>query len=246
MSVAVKILNQALSDDFGFKCLLWVFSGRRGIHCWVCDDSARRLNNEERTAIINYLAVHVGNEMAGGLANLQRPLHPALERACEVLYDDFDEIMMKGQEILNDKKQEAKILSCIMDKGNKEQVIDNWANTDDPSEKWQMLIKIIKANPEGQKAKDEKVHTKRKGIEELTLPRILITYLYPRLDINVSKEINHLLKSPFCVHPKTGKICVPFNPETVEQFDTNNVPTLTSVLNEYNKILKEDPQAKDK
>jgi DNA primase small subunit len=54
--------------------------------------------------------------------------------------------------------------------------------------------------------------------------------LYPRLDANVSKAMNHLLKSPFCVHPKTGKICVPFEPERVKEFDVNNVPTLTKVI----------------
>jgi hypothetical protein len=65
---------------------------------------------------------------------------------------------------------------------------------------------------------------------QFILEEIMLQYAYPRLDINVTKGLNHLLKSPFCIHPKTGKVCLPFHPRAAEKFDPCSVPTIRWVI----------------
>ncbi len=46
-----------LKEDFGFEHRLWIYSGRRGVHCWVCDQIARELQSSIRQAIVEYITV---------------------------------------------------------------------------------------------------------------------------------------------------------------------------------------------
>lgn len=61
---------------------------------------------------------------------------------------------------------------------------------------------------------------------------IVLEYTYPRLDVEVSKKQIHLLKSPFVVHPGTGRVCAPIDTRRVEAFDPLGVPTVTQLLAE--------------
>jgi DNA primase small subunit len=69
---------------------------------------------------------------------------------------------------------------------------------------------------------------------------IVFEYTYPRLDGEVSKKMNHLLKSPFCIHPKTGTVCVPIDVRTVEDFDPLGQPTVMKLLSEIDEWHEEN------
>jgi hypothetical protein len=66
---------------------------------------------------------------------------------------------------------------------------------------------------------------------------IILQYTWPRIDAEVSKHRNHLLKAPFCVHPKTGRVCVPVDPTRIEEFDPAKVPTVGQLLKEIDEAM---------
>ena len=61
---------------------------------------------------------------------------------------------------------------------------------------------------------------------------IVLEYTYPRLDVEVSKKQIHLLKSPFVIHPGTGRVCVPIDTMRLASFEPLKVQTVTEILGE--------------
>jgi DNA primase catalytic subunit len=66
INVAIKVLNATLREDFGFQHLLFVFSGRRGMHVWVSDEGARRLTDEQRAAVLGFINIFGGDGNSAG------------------------------------------------------------------------------------------------------------------------------------------------------------------------------------
>ncbi|CAL8080231.1 unnamed protein product [Calicophoron daubneyi] len=242
---AVMCIDRALREDFGFEHLLWVYSGRRGVHCWVCDSAARKLDPVARAAIVDYLTlVRAGGGTKPSLtagkqsARLAEPgvepmFHPCVDAASNILLPRFGTYCstLDGQDLFGVPDRLEKLLSFLpSDLDNiRGSLAQDWLENpskDDGGEvsvrRWNTLRTFLSEGGRTNVARE-----------------LVLNYTYPRLDVNVSTGLNHLLKSPFCVHPKTGFVCVPFDPASVSSFDPLSAPTLSQVI-EQSGSRKED------
>ncbi|KAF2711645.1 prim-pol domain-containing protein [Pleomassaria siparia CBS 279.74] len=228
ITMAIKVLDVALRDDFGFKHILWVYSGRRGAHAWVCDKRARELDDSRRRSIAGYFELLKGGDQGGKRVNVRHPLHPHLERSLDTLKEHFHTSILLEQDPWVEEKAEH-LLNLLPDATLKAALQKKWDSSPSrPSvSKWADINALATAGA---------LSNTKTGPRELLEARedIVLEYTYPRLDAEVSKKLNHLLKSPFVIHPGTGRVCVPIDTRKVEDFDPLGVPTVTQLLAEIN------------
>jgi DNA primase small subunit len=251
MNMAVKVMDDGLSKDFNFKNMVWFYSGRRGVHCWVCDESARSLSNEARSAVASYFEIPLGTENNKDGMKMTSPLHPMLDRAYNTLEPMFIDHIIgeEGMGLLSTQEDWVKLLKTLPEKAremgvaadfDKEWVGSRCVKTE--GEKWKdlksKLNELVKGKAGSSKAAKSLTKDEQRAIEMWHVETVF-SHTYPRLDINVSKMQNHLLKSPFCIHPKTGRVCVPLDIKNIDSFDPFSVPTLPQLIDEVDKYDRE-------
>ncbi|KAF2760095.1 prim-pol domain-containing protein [Pseudovirgaria hyperparasitica] len=225
ITMAIKVVDKALREDFGFELILWVYSGRRGAHAWVCDKKAREMDDTRRRAIAGYLELLKGGDKSGKKVNIKRPLHPHLTRSLNLLSSHFQEDVLISQDPWASEDKAAHLLSLIPDLKLREALQKKWDSSPGRASisKWGDIDKSAESGVSASLDKKALLNAKQD---------IVLEYTYPRLDAEVSKKLIHLLKSPFCVHPGTGRICVPIDTRKLEEFDPFSVPTVTQCLGE--------------
>ena len=116
MSIACRVLDEALREDFGFEHLLWVFSGRRGIHCWVSDKAARHLDTAARSAIAMYLNLLIsGGEGTASRVIIHDEMHHSVRRAYRIVAPLFEEICLVDQNMFGKPEGVRKLLALVQD-----------------------------------------------------------------------------------------------------------------------------------
>ncbi|KAK1225252.1 p48 polypeptide of DNA primase [Marasmius sp. AFHP31] len=227
IAAAVKVLDTSIRTQFGYQHLLWVYSGRRGIHLWISDKEALDLTDEQRRAVVNWLTVIQSGKDAGKVnaRHGTKPLPPSLQFALGELATVFTELILTDQDCFGSEAGSEALLQLIPDSKAVEYLTQLWSRDQSRSsvEKWSDFKNQIKGYSRG---------TPQRTSLTAAMEDIILLYTYPRLDAEVSKHRNHLLKAPFCVHPKTGRICVPVDPSEIDNFDPETVPTVGQLLRE--------------
>lgn len=224
ITMAIRVTDAALREDFGFQHILWVYSGRRGAHAWISDKRARELDDAKRRAIANYLVLASSSSGEGGKRpTIRRPLHPHLDRSLKLLNPYFQSTVLADQDPWALPEKAAKLLDLIPDKTLTAALQKKWdaSSTRSSAQKWADIDSVAEAGNLSTLTPKQLVDVKQD---------IRLEYTYPRLDAEVSKKLNHLLKSPFVVHPGTGRVCVPIDVRKLEEFDPLSVPTVTELL----------------
>ncbi|PFH33308.1 putative small subunit DNA primase [Besnoitia besnoiti] len=293
LDVAISLLDTALREDFGFENILWVYSGRRGVHCWVCDSSARLLPTDGRAQLCEYLNLCTGTNQQMKVVMLRggRVQPYFVDRAFSLAYQRFHKLLVEQDFFASDaplaatssefaedtrgQRHYQKLLNYLPDLADGAGANSgrtNW-KTSKPerrgAESSASPFAVAKSHmhawikrrlsSEKKRFSSEELFNElcavagcppprdfRGGVEDVKkipsfIKEIVLAYSYPRLDINVSKDIGHLLKSPFCVHHGTGRICVPLDVESNPRggvasssgFDPARVPTLTLLRRQF-------------
>jgi DNA primase small subunit len=237
---AARALHFILIERFGFKesDMLWVYSGRRGLHVWIMN--CRELDNTARQTLFDNIAGY-GNSYQNWAAQQKlrsqayihspssssssspfiKTFHPNDTAVIEkVLEPQFVAIYIRQWRLFADDVVFDRFLRCF-----KPSVYDKFKDLvgykDIPSKNDPEQTSLLRWNRLKLRIQQTKMTAPQLTADlEPVLHRLICAYAYPRLDAEVTRQMGHLTKAPFCVHPKTGRIAVPVDvPSKLDSFD---------------------------
>lgn len=216
--IAVKILTRILRDQFGFGEFLCCYSGRRGVHLWVLDERAMALDSDGRSAIASFVDLELSKckqRASMGQRHFAKTYH-----LLETAYELFETVLVAEMGVLCplEAREDFLVRLELDDQDSMHNLRMEIDRKDSGVEAWAYIKTKVHSQA--------KRHPKECGWFVKRLDETVLAYVWPRIDINVTKGTNHLIKAPFVAHPKTQRIAVPLQRDELLSFKPATAPTL--------------------
>lgn len=241
-AAGVFLLKYLLSEAFGLDQFLIFYSGRRGVHLWALDERAFRWSDEVRDAVARTLNFEpdqrcpASKPESRGTRASERFVEEVVERYAmwEAVRELFVEHVLDPEGV-NHFGSELKILCFV-----------NALQLTHTALEPVTLAAEASARGNGQHAFEflerRVFQVATKATRTLFTTRwkaVVVAHVWPRIDLPVTKQVNHLIKCPFSCHASTKRICIPIS-YTSDLFtlDVSMVPTATDIVT--------DPQARQR
>ena len=217
-AIGIFLLRYMLREQFGFERFLIVYSGRRGAHLWILDERAMNASDEMRTSIASFVNLELTK-------NQKRATPQMLKFLCtyeleDVVQEAFQSLIVESDYLNSFANLEDLVDRLELQHASLQNLADDASQQQSTREVWSYIdAKVRRAA----KASGQPWFVDR-------LRETIVAFVWPRIDFNVTKSVNHLIKCPYVAHPKTGRIAVPIDPNDYWRFDPRSAPSLENDL----------------
>lgn len=212
LALAIRTVEHLLTRHFGWYDTLWLFSGRRGVHCWVLDPAAGLLSDQSRRHITEFFRRFTYADFNPAQWLTYQP--PLQELYTQILKPRL-QLMIERQQIRLSDKQTLNVIA------------NSFATIPDPEQ----LLGILQTLEVGNLDQQAKLWTQLVDLSrgpqfESALINVTFFLTFPRLDYNVMPARNHLLRCPLSIHADTQSVVSPLDLDHLDEIDPQFLPNL--------------------
>lgn len=234
MAMNINMVATVMRETFGVSQMQVVYSGRRGVHLHVFDRRAFEWDDQMRSAIVSFFQ----RERASAPRHIEVSasesvsVHTWLDLVTNPVFADVVESLEKffhtwaiqpyavgGLGLLDEDFQCREFMARV----------------------GQGTLRRLEGTIGVGTAADAYERIKRDCVSNGCVPHLhsaIWELVGPRLDAGVSVHRNHMLKIPFSVHPKTGRVCVPVCGELFRFSPARDAPNVVAIARGDERALK--------
>ena len=216
--IALLLLQRVLHAQFGFGEFLCFYSGRRGAHLWVLDERAMALDEAGRAAIAEFLDLGL-TKCRPTRATSSHRVHVKNLGLMPTVYSLFEAVLVGQMGALDLQAHRSTFVDRLALRHESMHNLEEEASRKaSGAAAWAYIRTKV--------TKQAVRLPKECGWFVARLEEVVLAYVWPRLDFQVTKGLNHLIKAPFVAHPKTLRVAVPLRRGELLTFDPSTAPTL--------------------